>query len=612
MTDKNSSHEPEEKSSDGLTMNRRQALQLAGIGVGSLAVPGASSIDVRAAENCANGPFERTYSGATVNIARLDGNRGRKRGTSKQSGSASPASEQEIQSLRAAAEAGQHGRPSRNEERAVDDENGDVSIRTEYDGVGAEGTRGGVPSDSQIATGRSKNVHALNRQVAIFNKRSGHQQRKVQLEDLFEPVIDEPDGGFAYGDPFVFDPRARYDRNADRFVIAAVQYEPGITEDGEIVDREDQEEGKEPGEGEEGEEDEEGDAEPLQRPPRGWWCIAVSDNSNPNGKWHVYRIPPLNNEGLVDYPTLGLDRDAIYLTQNFFGEELEVTMVTLDKEAMYEGRDVTANHFTALDNPEVEKTDFTVQPALQPFSGGSDVTFYLVDSVFPSPTASAFTLWEVTDPVDDPSLDCFTVDVEEFAYPPAARQPNSDKRIDTLGTRLMNADYNDGSLWTAHTVQYDWNGDGSAVAAIKWYEIDTDSREVVQSGVYGEPDTSYFIPTVGSDGNSTVITHNVSGPNTFPQMDVAGRSDDWDDEGEDGDDGESGWRSVVVQDGESRYDYGEGEEVMRWGDYNGVSLDPDEETFWTVSQYSPDIDIDPDVEERDPYHTRIAKISLDD
>ncbi|WP_458189515.1 hypothetical protein [Haladaptatus sp. NG-WS-4] len=574
-------------------MTRRRALQLAGVGVGSVALSGIESVDVRAASNCAEGPFERTYAGATVNLARLES---RKRGKRKppDSGAKSPASEKELETLRADAERGTHGQLPGRAQRSLETGD-DLTIGTEYDGVGAEGTRGGVPSDSQIAAGHGKVVHALNQQVAIFDKRSGSQQLKVQLEDIFHPVIDKPAGGFAYGFPFVFDPRARYDRNADRFVVAATQYEPGITESGEIVDREELEERAEEGE--------EGDLEPLQRPPRGWWCLAVSDDSNPNGKWHVYRIPPLNNEGLVDYPTLGLDRDAIYLSQNFFGTQFEVTMVTLDKAAAYAGEDVAANHFTAMDNPNLANTDFTVQPALQPFSGGSDGTFYLLDSVFPSPTASALTLWEVTDPLDDPTLECFTVDVEEFAYPPAARQPDSDARIDTLGTRLMNLDYDDGSLWSAHTIQYDWNGDGTAVAAIKWYEIDTETRDVVQSGVYGEPDTSYFIPTVGADGDRTVITHNVSGPDTYPRMDVAGRTaDDAPDELAD---------SVVVQDGESRYDYGEGYDVMRWGDYNGVSVDPTTERFWTVSQYSPDIDVDPAAEERDPYHTRIAELSFE-
>ncbi|WP_227355190.1 hypothetical protein [Haladaptatus salinisoli] len=594
MGDKNSDFGTEQnKADDQWSTTRRRALQLAGVGVGGVAVPGFGSIDVRAASECAEGPFERTYSGATVNLARLESKRGKGK-RAVDSGAKSPAGEKELEKLRAEAERGGHSEPSGRAQRAAG--TGDeLSIRTEYDGVNAEGTRGGVPSDSQIAAGRGKVVHALNQQVAIFNKRSGNQQLKVRLEDIFRPVIDEPEGGFAYGYPFVFDPRARYDRNAERFVLAATQYEPGITESGEIVDREELEERAEEGE--------EGDAEPFQRPPQGWWCLAVSDGSNPNGKWHVYRIPPVNNEGLVDYPTLGLDRDAVYLSQNFFGERFEVTMVTLDKAALYAGEAATGYHFTAMDNPEVENDDFTVQPALQPFSGGSDGTFYLLNSVFPSPTADALTLWEVTDPLDDPTLECFTVDVEKFGYPPAARQPDSDALIDTLGTRLMNLDYNDGSLWAAHSIRYDWNGDGEAVAAIKWYEIDADARKVVQSGVYGEPGTSYFIPTVGSDGDSTIIAHNVSGPDTFPRMEVAGRTAEHaPNELED---------SVVVQDGESRYDYGEGYDVMRWGDYNGVSVDPTSGRFWTVSQYSPDVDVDPDAEGRDPYHTRIAEVSFD-
>ncbi|WP_227375923.1 DoxX family protein [Haladaptatus halobius] len=412
-------------------------------------------------------------TGATVNLALLESKRGKKN-KAADSGPKSPVSEKEIEKLRAETQHGKHRHDQRDRghDHVHHDDGGDeLTIGTEYDGVGAEGTRGGVPSDSQIAAGHGKVVHALNQQAAIFNKHSGNQQLKVQLEDVVLPVIDAPEGGFAYGYPFVFDPRARYDRNAKRFVIAAVQYEPGITESGEIVDREEMEERVEEGD--------EGDLEPLQRPPQGWWCLAVSDDSNPNGKWHVYRIPPLNNEGLVDYPTLGLDRDAAYLSQNFFSEQFEVTMVTLDKATLYAGEDVTTYHFTAMDNPAVVKDDFTVQPALQPFSGGSGGTFYLLNSVFPSPTADALTLWEVTDPLDDPTLECFTVDVEEFGYPPVARQPDSDARIDTLGTRLMNLDYNDGTLWAAHSIQYDWNGDGTAVAAIKWYEIDADARKVV-------------------------------------------------------------------------------------------------------------------------------------
>jgi hypothetical protein len=50
---------------------------------------------------------------------------------------------------------------------------------------------------------------------------------------------------------------------------------------------------------------------------------------------------------------------------------------------------------------------------------------------------------------------------------------------------------------------------------------------------------------------------------------------------------------------------------LRWGDDNGVS-DPSSGRFWTVSQYSPETEIPPEADERDPYHTRIAEVSFDD
>jgi hypothetical protein len=492
-------------------------------------------------------------------------------------------------------------------------DDGPLTIRTEYDGVNSLETRGGVPSDSQVAAGNGKILHVLNRNVAIYNKQSGRREHLFLLERLWEPVIPEPEGGFFYGIPFVFDPRARYDRKDDRYIVCATQYEPGITENGEAITREDLEERA--GFGEDGSGEEDAETEQVTRPPRGWFLVAVSATSNPNGKWYVYRVPPedvgpdgeprIDNTGLVDYPTLGFDRDAVYLTQNFFGEDkFEITMVTLDKAAMYAGETVTAHHFDQMSDSGADGLTFTVQPAQQPFSGGSDGTFYLVNSDFPAPdpTPESLTMWELTDPLGDPSLECFTLDVDPYVYPLPARQPESSSFIDTLGTRVMNADFNDGSLWAAHSTSIPGDG-GRPVAAIRWYEIDVATRSVVQSGTYGESNKSYFMPTIGSDGDTTVIVHNVSGPDTFVRMDVAGRTaDHTPNELED---------SIVVEEGKSKYDALAGS-VERWGDYNGFSVDPASGRFWTVSQYSPDIDIPVEDPERDPYFTRIAEVYFDE
>jgi hypothetical protein len=574
---------------DGLldAVDRRRFMKYVGAGVGS--VPIASSV-AAAKTDCADGPFESSYEPGTVNVGQIRADQA-KGGDPGSIGAASPRDTDRSRS------GGQT--PGSNAQGSNVDADGPLTIDTEYDGVNSLETRGGVPSDSQIAVGNGKLIHALNRNVAIYNKQAGRREQFFQLERLWEPVIPEPEGGFAFGVPFVFDPRARYDREADRFVLCAVQFEPGLTEGGETIDREDLEEAAQ---------GEEAATDDVARPPQGWFLVAVSASNNPNGKWYVYRIPPedasgIDNEGLVDYPTLGLDRDAIYLTQNFFGEEFEVTMVTLDKAAMYAGEEVTAHHFDGMSDPDADGLTFTVQPAQMPFAGGSDGTYCLVNSDFPiGGTSGTLTFWELTDPLENPSLECFTLDVDPYVYPLPARQPESDSLIDTLGTRLMNADFNDGSLWTAHSTAIEGEG-GRSVAAIRWYEIDVGSPSVIQSGTYGDPARSTYIPTIGSEGDSTIVVHNVSGPDTFARMDVAGRTADFiQDEIED---------AVVVQDGESEYN-ARASPVERWGDYNGFSVDPSSGRFWTVSQYSPDINIPVEDEQRDPYFTRIAEVSFEE
>ncbi|QLG49973.1 hypothetical protein [Natrinema halophilum] len=604
-------------------------LRRSGAGIAGLGLLG-NAIDVATATtNCADGPFQQAYPAGSVTFSDIPSPEGPSPNPNESAADtnvtpADPENKDRLEGEHATIkEQGPPGRAQRAESGIVpmnrpDAGDGGLQIGTEYDGITVDGTRGGVPSDSQIATSHDKNLHAVNRQVAIFDKNTGEQELTVRLEDIWEPVIATPESGFVSDTPLVFDPRARYDRKEDRFVLCAVQLQQGIAEDGSTIGREEIEERSDgPGKYETmGESGSSAASDPDPRPPKGYFVVAASATSDPTGKWHIYRLPPEDangpdNLGLVDYPQLGLDRDAIYLSQNFFpndDSDVSVSIVTLDKAAMYDGDAVTAHHFDNLDNPTDSYQDFTVQPALQPFSGGSDGTYYFLNTVFPqtedAPLASTLTQWELTSPLDDPTLRCFIVEVDSYASPPTAAQPDSEKPIDTLGRRLMNVDYNaeTGSLWTAHATAISWNG-SDVRSAITWYEIDAESRSLVQSGIYGDPGSSYFIPTINSDGNSTVIAHNVSGPDTFPRMDVGGRTADFSQNViED---------AVVVQDGESHYNYDENSESIRWGDYNGISVDPDTGRFWTVSQYSPDINIPPEAGRRDPYRTRIAEVSFE-
>lgn len=545
----------------------------------------------RAESDCANGPFERTYSAETVHLSKI----AHDRRDYDEAEDHPPAAEGAMDQAEISRESG--SLPPASGAQNPPDAADLLTVGPEYNGVRdmalieppLEDPPIVPPSDSQIAVGQSKAVQAINQKLAIFNQRSGTLELQIPFEQLFDPVVTEET--FVIGRPILFDPRLQYDPNAGRFVLSLFYtYFPTWN---------------------------------------GSWLVAASDDSNPNGTWHLYRIPTYSGDW-PDYPAMGLDRDAVYLTAETLPQTSslpDIELAILDKHAVYNGEDISVNHFTGMllgpGTDPVPDIQLVVQPAFQPYSGGQSGTYYLMSSqtqnqVFFNKPDTGLTLWKVTDPLDEPSLTCSVLEVEPFSglggtdpEDIGVKQPNTDLRISMVGDRLMNLDYNDGSLWTAHATRYNWEGSTEEdVTAIRWYEIDPTTPEVVQSGTYGEPGTSYFLPHISSDGDRTLMSYNVSGPERFPSIEVAGRTADF----------TLGQMeaSVVIQEGESSMIHpttfgrrGE-EEGVWWGDYMGISVHPTTGRFWVTGQYSPDFDVPLDGGEPDRYQTHIAEVSFDD
>lgn len=499
-----------------------------------------------------------------------------------------------------------------------------------------------VPSDNQLATGPSHHVTAINSEIGFIKKgvpENGEDRQggmndpeggaddyitHYRLEDFFESVLslsegtidvngdgktvadEDGDDADSEPDPFqfentqVFDPRARFDPNAGengRFYVACVEFNLPDTkpdDDGERVEN---------GDSDATDENESVPVDDLSD-LHGAFLLAVSSSANPNDPWTIYRIPPQNNFGLVDYPTLGYGGDAVYLSQNFFALTqdgfafTEATLTVLNKDDLLAGRDVDGWEFGDLRNPDGSLA-FTLQPAAMPETGGP---FHLANSRFGH--GKTITVWDVTVPEDfsEPSIDNGAIRVASYANAPAAQQPDSDKKIDTLDTRLMNLAYGDGTLWMAHTI---------APGHVRWYEIDPSGPTLVQAREYRRENWATFLPTVESNGDSMVMVHNVSAEQEYTGVETAGRTDGYD-AGELQD-------HAVVQPGEVAYNYddtkggGPGGEtnVLRWGDYNGVAVDPVDGSYWVIGQYAKD----PTPEQAGPteselYGTRIANVTI--
>jgi hypothetical protein len=540
----------------------------------------AGSGTARAESDCVNGPVKRTYKAETVNISKIATERHER----DDSGTAESSPPTETFERTQNDEVEQP--PAAGAQRAPDS-NGLLSIGTDYDGV-RETTSAtffglqAAPPDTNLAAGRSKHVEVINKTVAIFNQRSGKLELRVPLDNFFDPIITEDT--FVNDFPFVADPRVRYDQEADRFLIVALFFHIPTANSA--------------------------------------YFLAASDNSNPNGKWHLYRLTPaIDKPGLVDYPLLGVDQDAVYLTELFipftegseFPFDSDVTLEILDKDALYAGEAVATNHFTGL--LDAEGITLIAQPAFQPSSGGESGSYYLMGNQVqnqligqePDPD-DTFTLWEITNPLTNPTVSCLTIDVAPWTYPPYPEQPDTGVQIDPVGGRLMNLDYNDGTLWTTHTIRYNWSdGADNDVAIIRWYEIDPEGPSVIQYGSLGDTGTSYFLPHIRSNDERTLVGYNVSGPETYPGIEVAGRTADTT-QGEMGD-------TELVQKGESSLVHPElfvNRDPVQWGDYMSLSVHPTSGRFWVAGEYSPGYDIPLDADEPDRYQTRIAEISFDE
>ena len=371
----------------------------------------------------------------------------------------------------------------------------------------------------------------MNLRWGIYDKFSGTREFEVQLDDWFDTVLPEEED-------FVFDPKALYDHHADRYVLIAVAKNKPVDDQGS-------------------------------------WVVAVSDDSNPFGTWWLTRIPHGTEGEWPDYPCLGVDENGIYLTADIIGRGGS-KLVSIDKTPLYNGNTFTYWWFENVRRGGGDRA-WTVQPTHDMPSTSDGSTQWLVDSRRAG--GSELTLFELRNPTSSPRLFAHDIDVPQYSVPPNAEQPGSGSgTLDTVDARLMNAVYENGSVWTAHSINYDWNDDGDASALLRWYEIDTGSKSISQRRGWGRPDGDYFFPTVASDGDSTMITYNESGPDTPVRIEVAGRTPDHTQNSlEDVD---------LIKSGESAAPSG------RWGDYTGIVVNggAEGETYYTISQYANDED----------------------
>jgi hypothetical protein len=317
---------------------------------------------------------------------------------------------------------------------------------------------------------------------------------------------------------------------------------------------------------------------------RGIFFVSVSDDSIPTGTWYNWSLPSNQNGNTFvtnwgDYQGVGYDKNAIYITANqfSFGSSYQYVKIRIVPKA-----DLYANNAG-----EVKWTDFwnigypagntlpykvfNIRPTIM-YDDNSD--YYLLHS--PNHSVDYFALYKISNPTTNPVLTGSLVPVNYYNPAPNANQLGGGPRLlEAGGSNLRNEPkVRDGYIHAAHSINNPQGG-----SSVRYVKINASTSQAVEDMSMGAPNYWYSYPAIEVDKDHNVaISYSRSATTEYIGAYYTYRAA--------GD--APGLRgSLTLQAGKGNYqkDYGSGRN--RWGDYNGIWLDPsDNYSMWMFTEYA--------------------------
>jgi hypothetical protein len=414
-----------------------------------------------------------------------------------------------------------------------------------FEGIGMEADNNSprkvhTPPDTHAAVGPNRIVAVTNGHVAIYDKSGAILAGgtsglvPVDLDDFCGDSSDEAR---------CFDPKVVYDQYAGRFVAIALE---GRTASESRMH------------------------------------LMVSKTNSPanlSSDWNRITLEGTTqisgSEGWLDYPGLGVSPEAVVITGNLFADNfifLGTKIRVIDKSTLYDG-DQNASYVDINNN---DLRDFSIQPALH-FGSPPAGTFYLLQRYF----SGRLKVWALSGTPTNPVVHTQIVaTADQGNCISEAPQKDTDKKVDTVCTRMMDAVWRDGSLWGALT-----GTDSSGTrTAVHWFEIRTNgypsnSPTLMQHGaIDGGPGEFTYMPSIGVDAcNNVGLVYTQSSNARYPEVRYAARL---------ASDAPNSLRGpVMAKESAGFQDDFSGPARERWGDYSATVIDPANQSFWVAQEY---------------------------
>ncbi len=391
-----------------------------------------------------------------------------------------------------------------------------------------------IPPDPNVAVGPNHIVAVVNSRFTIWDKQ-GNLLKSINADDWFSQL---------YSNPIAGDPQIIYDHYANRWVMVWHRASSG---------------------------------------PPSFLYTAVSDDENPLGVWYAWATPGDYNGHnysnlFADYPHVGYDSQAIYITSNQFqwGGYLQYARIRIISKADLYSSAGGALHFTDLWNISLPGSSGKVAHISPTVTSGNTSDYYLISA--PSNGGNALALYKISNAVTSPTITGTNVFVSTYYPPPNANQlGGGDPLISSNGAQIQERSYfkND-TLWAVHAIR---NPNQTSHSAISFYKINVNTSSVIDDITLGSPGYYYVFPAliVDKDGN-VCLTYSRSSETEYigAFYSVLKNGDP---------NAFSG--SIPLKAGLGNYVVTYGGDRNRWGDYMGIYLDPvDQNKFWVFTEYA--------------------------
>ncbi|MFO7446619.1 MAG: choice-of-anchor D domain-containing protein, partial [Ignavibacteriaceae bacterium] len=394
-----------------------------------------------------------------------------------------------------------------------------------------------IPPDPYVAAGPSHIVTTVNSSFAIWDK-FGNLLKNIEANDWYQSVLPRADA---------FDPKVFYDHFSKRWVMVWLHKD------------EDEDDTK-----------------------QAFFLVSVSDDSIPTGTWYNWALPSYKNGNTLtttwaDYQGVGFDDKAIYITSNqwqFGGGFNNAKLRILPKESIYNSSAAEVTWFD-LWNISYTGQNFTMRPSI---SYTADNNYFLLQAQSQQNSHTYFTLYKVSNPTTNPSLSAENIYVSRYSTAPDANQLGGSSSLIDAGYSYIRHEviYRDGFLWAVHSAK---NPEYDNYSSLHYVKINTANNTTVEDYFFGAAGYWHYYPNLSVDKDHNVaITYSRSGNNEYPGAFYISRLNN-DPPGFSG--------SKPLQAGKANYVKDLGSGRNRWGDYNGIWLDPsDQNNFWLFTEYS--------------------------